>query len=655
MLNPPMFPFPLPFAARPASTTTTTPPNASPYQRPLLQQSVLSPRTRRTITPDQSSNNKQHPPSVQSVVVPPSFHPVPEIDETTALSFMDPLFRGIQQSSEQVEELTMWSPFSSHTKDLHFHKDAYITDNGVPNPNPYYVQQQQQQHYYTPSNNFSNTEETAAILLPPFAHFLQMSKQHQATTRIATKRTNNQVPVSYYPLTFQDEFVLVKQPQPQYQQQHPTSKVVVVPPTLDSFFEPTTPTTPMTTRPTQEEWGHLVQQPDKPQVVHRARTRTSDTYPFPPKPHTTTTTAEEEEDLLNELVQHAAYAEQPQQQSLQDEEDRLFGQSSRSAHQKTPRFVSTEQQQQHKSQHTEAIGLAAVADLLFAQPPQQRILSSEPVHRMHIKLVIPSRLATEQQQTSQVHPSQSSAASAKRKMPPPKANASSKKKIKTVHHKTPTAPTAPIPDLPVDIMETPSNTSTLLVPTSSEEQEEQGHFRDYQAVTWALRLKEATDFRLLHGHCAIPGDAANQVLARWAKRQRNNYRLLMKQGNTHKHKHKHKHKAQLLTGERVMALEHIGFVFDLRQFSWMQRFGELQEYRRCNGSCNVPCSYKPNPKLAYWVKNQRRHYRLSQQGKQTPMGPARVELLEQLGFAWECYTTTATATAATATNPHLFE
>jgi hypothetical protein len=51
-------------------------------------------------------------------------------------------------------------------------------------------------------------------------------------------------------------------------------------------------------------------------------------------------------------------------------------------------------------------------------------------------------------------------------------------------------------------------------------------FRHYQAENWSLRFKEVKQFVEGHGHCVIPHDyPSNQVLSRWAKRQRYQYKL----------------------------------------------------------------------------------------------------------------------------------
>ena len=59
------------------------------------------------------------------------------------------------------------------------------------------------------------------------------------------------------------------------------------------------------------------------------------------------------------------------------------------------------------------------------------------------------------------------------------------------------------------------------------------------------------------------------------------------------------------------------------------RFGELEEYKKVHGDCNVPAGWSENPPLASWEKYQRQ---LCKKGK---MDPEREEWLTWLGFSWD--------------------
>lgn len=149
-------------------------------------------------------------------------------------------------------------------------------------------------------------------------------------------------------------------------------------------------------------------------------------------------------------------------------------------------------------------------------------------------------------------------------------------------------------------------------------------FRLYQAEKWHVKFKELVEYKQLHGHCQVPhGYKPNPTLARWAKRQRYQFKLFQEK------------KPSTMTEERITDLEKLGFVWDSHTALWDERYRELKEYVQSTGSANVPSTYPPNPKLAIWVKCQRRQYKLLVSGQPSNMTHARVDLLNELNFIWE--------------------
>jgi len=69
-----------------------------------------------------------------------------------------------------------------------------------------------------------------------------------------------------------------------------------------------------------------------------------------------------------------------------------------------------------------------------------------------------------------------------------------------------------------------------------------------------------------------------------------------------------------------------GRVLTIHERKWWRRFGELEEYKREHGHCNVPQQYKENPQLGSWVNTQRRFY------IQNKLSSERIEALERIGF-----------------------
>ena len=66
---------------------------------------------------------------------------------------------------------------------------------------------------------------------------------------------------------------------------------------------------------------------------------------------------------------------------------------------------------------------------------------------------------------------------------------------------------------------------------------------------------------------------------------------------------------------------------------WMDRFCALKEYKEKYGDCLVS-QRGPYPVLGRWVNKQRDFFKLFKEGKRTTLSLKRVEMLNNLGFAW---------------------
>lgn len=149
-------------------------------------------------------------------------------------------------------------------------------------------------------------------------------------------------------------------------------------------------------------------------------------------------------------------------------------------------------------------------------------------------------------------------------------------------------------------------------------------FRPYHAEAFTKRLQEVKQFVEEHGHCVIPHDyPPDQSLSRWAKRQRYQYKLF-KAGS----------RKSSMTEERIQELTNLGFCWDAHEDLWETRYQDLRDFVRQNGHANVPTCYGPDPKLATWVKCQRRQYRLFKAGEKYNITETRIKRLEALGFKW---------------------
>jgi hypothetical protein len=67
---------------------------------------------------------------------------------------------------------------------------------------------------------------------------------------------------------------------------------------------------------------------------------------------------------------------------------------------------------------------------------------------------------------------------------------------------------------------------------------------------------------------------------------------------------------------------------------------DLKTFREQTGHCHVPLSHPQYPKLGLWVKEQRRHYTLLRQGKQSHMTTERAAELDKIGFCWDTHEAT---------------
>ena len=81
-------------------------------------------------------------------------------------------------------------------------------------------------------------------------------------------------------------------------------------------------------------------------------------------------------------------------------------------------------------------------------------------------------------------------------------------------------------------------------------------------------------------------------LGNFVNRQRTEYRKLLLGKNSS------------MTQTKMQDLNRVGFLWSVREgghTSWEVRLGELREYKRVYGHCNVPKLYRENPSLGYWV------------------------------------------------------
>lgn len=67
---------------------------------------------------------------------------------------------------------------------------------------------------------------------------------------------------------------------------------------------------------------------------------------------------------------------------------------------------------------------------------------------------------------------------------------------------------------------------------------------------------------------------------------------------------------------------------------WMHFYNKLVEYKKRNGSTEVPQRYKDDPGLGSWCKNQREYYKSYKNNRTSSLTEERIALLEKIEFAW---------------------
>ena len=140
---------------------------------------------------------------------------------------------------------------------------------------------------------------------------------------------------------------------------------------------------------------------------------------------------------------------------------------------------------------------------------------------------------------------------------------------------------------------------------------------------WDERYAELEQYKAKYGDCNVPWKwSKNPQLADWVSRQRRQYRLYQEG------------KKSSLTEEQFAKLESIGFEW-AQLGHWLRRYAELEHYKAKYGNCNVRVDWSENPQLANWVNDQRRRYRLYQEGKQSSMTEEKIAKLERIGFEWD--------------------
>lgn len=158
---------------------------------------------------------------------------------------------------------------------------------------------------------------------------------------------------------------------------------------------------------------------------------------------------------------------------------------------------------------------------------------------------------------------------------------------------------------------------------------------------WNLRFEELKRYIEEHGNSCVPGIYPdNEPLGLWVAKQRRTYKVKQKaQLAASKKKGQGKGKNVVnetsLSEERIDKLNAVGFIWDVHEAQWLERYEELKKYRRDHGDTLVPKHYSVYPFLGRWVDKQRFDYKRFMAKKKLEEGneiedPEEIEELERL-------------------------
>lgn len=102
-----------------------------------------------------------------------------------------------------------------------------------------------------------------------------------------------------------------------------------------------------------------------------------------------------------------------------------------------------------------------------------------------------------------------------------------------------------------------------------------------------------------------------------------------------------------MTDERIADLESFGFEWKVGRGKppriaaassdrgWKKQFQQLVKFRAAYGHSRVPSTYINDANLGRWVNQQRKQFRLRQEGKYSRIADAQISQLDGIGFDWE--------------------
>jgi hypothetical protein len=131
---------------------------------------------------------------------------------------------------------------------------------------------------------------------------------------------------------------------------------------------------------------------------------------------------------------------------------------------------------------------------------------------------------------------------------------------------------------------------------------------------WNLRFEELKQYIAEKGKSCVPGIyPENESLGLWVAKQRRTYKVkleaMKKRHNQEEGIDSDSVNETPLSEERIDKLNAVGFIWDVHEAQWLERYEELKRYRRDHGDTLVPKHYSVYPFLGRWVDKQRFDYK----------------------------------------------
>ena len=154
------------------------------------------------------------------------------------------------------------------------------------------------------------------------------------------------------------------------------------------------------------------------------------------------------------------------------------------------------------------------------------------------------------------------------------------------------------------------------------------HTRDPTDHDWNERMKQLRAFKDHHGHTNVP--RTHSQLGPWVAKVRermNPFMLNLPEAELQLWRNQNERWER--DWQRLLDLQQVGFIWDVYEWRWQNKFRELVDYRQQHGHCNVPFTQGT---LGTWVGAQRAEFLKIQQGQASRLTMQRARALSSIGF-----------------------